>query len=356
MPDSRCVALLAVVVTLSTPAAAWAAAGSPPQAGGAQTSPGIDRAVTPDQVITLDGSTLQGTIHGMQGGRLTLTNEFSDSVRIDQDKIVAVLTLTPLDVVLYDGRRLRGTLATDGSGAVIITPMEGGSIETVRWADIDELWELPPHWDGGLLFGFSENSGNSQALSGSLRLDATRTGQHHRIKANATGSFNKAFGEAAVQKAGGSLAYDHYLRTRLYACVTGDLLHDIGQDLTIRSASHVGLGYDLIDRPASLLSVELGVGVLVNRYEVDVAANDTDLSARAELWTDIPFGHGITLSDSLVLFLHSAAHLDNTLDLEIELSSDWTLTLTSNLQVSSEPSILADEWDHQTVLAIGYSF
>ena len=111
--------------------------------------------------------------------------------------------------------------------------------------------------------------------------------------------------------------------------MTEELLHDHGQDLTIQSATHFGIGYDLVERPKSLLSFEAGAGVIVNRYSVDTENDDTNLSFRGAMDLKIPFGAGITLTDHLVFFLHDARHTNNTLAVTFDLGSDWKLKVNS---------------------------
>lgn len=351
--------LFVVIAMLVMPNAAWAMGASPaPQSSGTQSSgsQAVDRSATPDEVTTSDGSTLQGTITGMLSGKLSIKNKFASTIEVTQSKVATINTTSQLDIVMYDSRRLRGTLVTGADGSIVITPADGSAAITVAWRDIDELWQLPPNWSGSVTFGFSENSGNSEAIAGNIGLDGTRRGENNRFTGKAAYSINETFGDAAVRKASGQLSYSHYFRPRVYADLTEEILHDLGQDLTIQSATHIGIGYDLVERPKSLLTVEFGVGVIINRYDVDIDNDDTNFSGRGEVNLKIPFDHGISLTDDLVFFIHNSSHLTNTLVVSFKLTSDWKFKVTSNLQVSSDPSILADTWDHQTVMGITYSF
>ena len=351
--------LFFTVALLVTPNSGWAIEDSPAlQSGATQSSSSqvVDRSVTPDEVTTSDGSTVQGTVTGMLNGQLSLKSKFAHTIQIGQNKVTSILTTGELDVVMYDSRRLRGTLASNADGSIVITPTDGSAAEIVNWSEIGEIWQLPPSWDGGITFGFSENSGNSEAFGGTLGLDATRNGERDRISGKAHLSLLEAFEETAVQKMTGSLYYAHYLRARTYFHVTQDLQHDVGQDLRIQSGSHVGVGYIVVERPNSMLTVAFGVGVFVNRYEVDTVNDDTNFSGRGEVGVRIPFGDGIELLNDLIFFVHNSSHVNNTLAVKFTLAADWKLTFGSNLQVSSDPSILADRWDHQTMMGIAYSF
>jgi len=361
--------LFFALALLITPYAAWAIEGPPPpQSGGTPSSEpqssgtrsptpqAVDRSVTPDVVTTLDGSTLQGTVTGMQNDTLTLKNKFASAVEIDQDKVVTILTTGELDIVMYDKRRLRGALTTDADGAVVITPADGSASVTVAWKDIAEIWSMPPFWDGEIAFGFSENSGNSESLGGTVGVNAARNGEQNRFGARGQLSLLNAFGEDAVQKSSAWINYAHYLRARTFLHVTQDLVHDIGQDLRVQSGSHVGVGYILVERPNSMLSVAFGAGLFLNRFEVDTANDSTNFSGRGEVALKIPFGRGITLTDHLVFYVHNSSHVNNTLTLKFKLAADWKLHFGSNLQVNSDPSILADRWDHQTMMGLTYAF
>ena len=329
-----------------------------PQSGGAQSSSSqtVDRSVTPDEVTTLDGSTLQGTVTGMLNGKLTLKNKFASTIAIDQDKISVIDTTGELDIVMYDSRRLRGVLTTNADGSIVITPADGGAAETVSWSDVGEIWQLPPNWDGDITFGFSENSGNSESFGGTLDLDVTRNGERNRFTSTAHVSLLEASGDTAVQKGNGSLAYAHYLRARTYLHLTQDLLHDRGRDLEIQSGTHVGFGYVVVDRPKTMLTVAFGVGLSINRYDVDTENDDTNLSGRGEIDVKIPFGAGIELTNDFIFFVYDSSHVNNTLAVKFKVAADWKLNFGSSLQVSSDPSILADRWDHQTTMGLTYSF
>jgi putative salt-induced outer membrane protein YdiY len=344
-----------IAVAFSADAEAAPGRGQGQAAAGFQT-PAPDRSTTPHQVTTSDGSVIEGTIVTMQSGSLTMKTKFSQPVSVKQKSVVAIETTDAIEIVMYDSRIYRGTMSTGSDGSIVITPTDGGAQATVTWADIAELYALPPRWEGSLTFGFSENSGNTETLNTNFGLDGSRFGESNRFTGNASFSLVETFSSSDSRKASGSLQYDHYLRPRLYAHVTEELTHDLKQDLSLQSASHVGIGYDIVERPHSLLSVELGVGLLVNRYDVDSSADDTALSGRGAVHVTIPFNHGITLDDDFVFFIHSESHVTNTLVVSFKLTSAWALKVTSKLQVSSDPSTLADEWDHQTLMGVTYSF
>jgi putative salt-induced outer membrane protein YdiY len=344
--------VIVAAACLVAPDVAWAIVGGAQSA----TPQTVDRSATPDEVTTADGSVLQGTVLGMHDGKLALKNKFASTIQVSQSKVTTIHTTGELDVVMYDSRRLRGSLRSNSAGRVLITPADGSAPTTVEWKDIGEIWELPPNWDGSITFGLSENSGNSEAFGGTFGATAARNGERNRFSGRTHFSLLAASGETQVQKASGSLSYAHYLRARTFLHVAQDLLHDAGQDLQIQSASHVGVGYVILQRPASVLTASVGVGLLVNRYDVDTANDDTNLSGRGEVGMKVPLGDGVTLHNDMVLFVHDSTHMNNTLLLTFKLASDWKLEFGSNLQLSSDPSILADRWDHETRMGVTYSF
>jgi len=347
--------LIAVTFAIAFSATAEAAPGQGQAAAGFQT-PAPNRSTTPHQVTTSDGSVIEGTITTMQSGTLTMSTRFSQPVSVKQSSVVAIETSDAIEIVMSDSRIYRGTMSTGADGSIVITPADGSAPVTVTWANIAELWGLPPRWEGSLTFGLSENSGNTETLNANIGLEGKRTDESNRFSGTSSFTIIETFSSSDARQASGSLQYDHYLRPRLYAHVTEELTHDLKQDLSVQSASHVGIGYDVVERPHSLLSVELGVGLLVNRYDVDTSADDTALSGRGAVNFTIPFNHGITLTDDLVFFIHSESHVTNTAAVSFKLASAWALKVTGKLQVSSDPSTLADEWDHQTVMGVTYSF
>jgi hypothetical protein len=231
------------------------------------------RSAIADQVVLKNGDRVTGAIVKKDAKTLTIKTEFFGVVTAPWDQVASVTADKPVNVVLKDGRTVRGTIATaDGmvqvkaEGATVsVAPAD---ITALRDADEQKAYERLIHpgwlnlWTGSGTVGLAGTAGNARTLTFSTGVNASRitrtdktTIYFNAIKASSLVNGTNSETARAVR---GGLAYDHNVNPRLFMNVFNDYEYDRFQDLDLRFVIGGGAGFHAVKTASSSLDLLAG--------------------------------------------------------------------------------------------------
>lgn len=238
-----------------------------------------------DEVILKNGDRLSGAIVKADTKVLVMKSDFAGEVSIQWDAITSIQSSQPLYLVLKDGEKIAGTMATS-EGKFVIGTKNAGTVSTSKDSVIavrNEVEEAAvnaegdrlrnPHltdfWSGFLDTGLSLTRGNSETLNFALSGQAVRKTSRDTITAygssvyasNGTGGPTKT----TANSIGGGIRVDLNLTNRLYAYGLTDFYHDEFQQLDLRNILGGGMGFHVIRTKPTTFDV-YGGGVFNQSY------------------------------------------------------------------------------------------
>ena len=227
-----------------------------------------------DVVVLKNGDRVTGSIVKKDGKNLTIKTDQFGVVTVAWDQVDSVTAEKPVNVVLSDGKTVKGTLATTGGKVEVATQdaklsLAPAEVATIRDDAEQSAYErkLRPGWGqlwaGTGSLGFAGTSGNARTLTFTTGINAARvtntdktTLYFNTIKASALVSGKNSETAEAVR---GGIGYDHNLNPRLFVNVFNDYEYDKFQNLDLRFVLGGGLGYHAFKSERSRLDV-LGGG------------------------------------------------------------------------------------------------
>ncbi len=226
-----------------------------------------------DQIVLKNGDKVTGSIIKKDAKNLTIKSDLFGVISTAWDQVVSITAEKPVNVVLQNGKELRGTLTTvDGKvevnaeGArVSVAPAE---ITTLRNPEEQRAYErlLKPRWldlwAGTGVVGLAGTAGNARTLTFSTGVNAARITNTDKtslyfsaIKASALVNGKSAETARAVR---GGVSYDHNVGPRLFVNLFNDYEYDRFQNLDLRFVVGGGAGFHAVKTELSRLDLLAG--------------------------------------------------------------------------------------------------
>jgi len=251
-----------------------------------------------DTLTLANGDHLTGKIVKSDGKELTFETDYTGSTEMRsitvQWSAVRQLTSTaPIYVVTPQGATVGGTATTDGTD-LVITPSPGpaqriplANVTTIRSESEQTAYERSLHpglfesWQTNGSLGFGLARGNSRTTNLAIGFNATRTTLHDKLAAYLNSIYASSgtlvapgvtAGVTANDIRGGAL-YEHDLRGRAFAYVSGDFEYNELQFLNLRSIWGAGAGYHAIKRENTMLDLLAGANYTRETYSTGIRRN-----------------------------------------------------------------------------------
>ena len=234
-----------------------------------------------DQVVLTNGDRLSGTITKSDAKSLIIKSEFAGEVTIDWSAVKEIHSTEPLHVDLKSGQALVGPVTTSDDTIAVTT--KSGTVTTPKAAVVDirndkeqiayektQRPRLTEGWVGGANVGFALTHGNSQTKNLALAFTAERKGLKddlalytNSVYASSDAGSVSATTANAIQS---GAKYEHDLRKRVFAFVSGDFQTDALQGLNLRSVFGGGLGFHAIKNDETTLDLLGGLNYTHESY------------------------------------------------------------------------------------------
>ncbi len=220
-----------------------------------------------DVILLKNGDRVSGRILLMEDTVLTVDTDYADVIKIDWDDVEGLISEKPLWVAFHDEAMIPDSVGVrDGDRLILFRLDPGGPVQLDKIKTIN-LFELS--YRGNIGLGGSATSGNTstETINGSGTLTVNKG--WHRFILDGRANRGKADGEITAQNAALNTRWDYFLSKRAYIPFINFLEYDKFQDLSLRSTSIIGVGYDLLDRRANFLTVAVGPTAVYQNFRFE---------------------------------------------------------------------------------------
>lgn len=243
-----------------------------------------------DVIVTKNGSTINGKIQGIIGGKIKITTDFAGEIEVDQAQVETMTTDEPIFVSFKSGSSYLGTISGSGNRTLKIDTKDGElstSIDLLEesWqpgttspADIRhaaELAKLKRSWAYQAAFDLTGKSGNSNSTGMGMSFRATLKGPDDKLVFFSRANFEETNDSKSADDARGGIDYSNQLNTKWNWYVSSEFGRDVIKDTQLFVTTAVGFGYTFADTEKRFLNLRGGTGY---RFE-----NYSDFSGRDEL-------------------------------------------------------------------------
>lgn len=233
-----------------------------------------------DQITLTNGDRLTGTIVALENERLQMRSELAGTISVPWSAVATVATERPLAVTLADHQVILGALATrDGQilvrGEAGDVPVARESVRALRLPEAQASFEARRRagvlalWQGSADTGLSSTRGNSETLTLTLGLKASRPTETDKLSTYLNYLLGRDRSQGETQTTAntvrGGARYEYNLRQRLFTFGFTDLEFDELQQLDLRLVLGGGLGWRV--RQTRRTRLELFAGGSFNRED-----------------------------------------------------------------------------------------
>ncbi len=220
-----------------------------------------------DVVFLKNGDRVSGEILTMEDSVLQVDTDYADLVRIDWEDVAGLTSDKPLwlsfheDAVIPEGIGIR-----NGDRLILFRLEPGGPVQLDKIKTIN-LFELS--YRGNLGLGGSATSGNTSTETINASGTLTVNKGWHRFILDGRANRGKADGEITAQNANLNTRWDYFLSKRTYIPFINFLEYDKFQNLSLRSTTIIGAGYDILDHRRNFLTFAAGPTVVYQNFTME---------------------------------------------------------------------------------------
>jgi putative salt-induced outer membrane protein YdiY len=220
-----------------------------------------------DVILLNNGDRVSGDILTMEDTVLKVDTDYADVLYIDWDDVKGLTSEKPLWVAFHDGAIIPdGVGVRDGDRLILFRLDPGGPIQLDKIKTLN-LFEMS-YW-GNIGLGGSATSGNTSTETINASGTLTVNKGWHRFILDGRANRGKADGQVTAQNTALNTRWDYFLSKRAYIPFINLLEYDKFQDLSLRSTSIIGVGYDFLDRRANFLTVAVGPTVVYQNFRFE---------------------------------------------------------------------------------------
>ncbi len=304
-------------------------------------------AVSADTIVTKDGSTINGKILGIDGGKISVKTDFAGKISVDQKLVESIATDEEVYLSLEDGSTVHGPVSGQDGALTVAAPT--GTVSTTV-AAIDETWmpgEKSPtqiaaerQWTYEAAFDLTGKSGNKDSTGFGTNFRATLEGAEDTLVFFAKANFQEVDADKSADNARGGVDYSNnfgknynwYVRTEFGY----DAIKDIDQFFTVSA----GFGYVFTDTDTRKLDIRAGLGYLSENYGTitreDTGAASFDLGLNhKETFKWGTWVNRATYTPTVEDFANFRFIYDTSLELPLK-SEGWSVRTGVNFDYNSE--------------------
>ena len=328
---------------------------------------GNAKVVWGDEVKLVNGDHITGTIVRMEDESLILRTTYGGELRLDWNVIESLSSASPLTIELHDGSKLRGSVVSTDPEEVtmvdpteIVTPEESKNLlRKIPLTLISSINPLPAfRYDGNTSLGGNRTAGNSSTQAINASADWTfRFLKSHRAGIGGRYNYGESQSIVTARNARGTLNYDYFISEQIFLNFDELFEQDSFQDLTLRSSTTVGLGYQFFDSEEHTLALIGGTGFVHQDFKSRrTIRNPTGLwSIQWKYWL---------ITDGVEVFLDhqgfqdfgnasTGLRVNSSQGLRIKLNKYMFITFTYDIRFNSQPLFNTKKLDEALIFGIG---
>jgi hypothetical protein len=256
-----------------------------------------------DTVTLKDGSIIHGKNLHIANGVITITTSFAGDVAIKQDQVASFETDAPVFVKTKDKPAVLGKVERKDPDIVVsspsgtyITTINGVKSTWVAGAEDPEVVALRRRWIFEISTDIAGKSGNSTGFAEALGAVATLKTPTDALKFYASANHSVANGTISEDDYKGGIEYNAFFSPVFSWFVSTELMQDNVKDISLRSSTLAGIGYNAIRSKREDLQFR---GGLSYRYETYDTAPPTPNFSSAGL--NLALVHRLDIAPWLIL-------------------------------------------------------
>jgi putative salt-induced outer membrane protein YdiY len=300
-----------------------------------------------DQVVLKNGDRVTGSIIKKDDKNLTIKTDPFGMIAAPWDQVVSIIAEKPLNIALKDGRTLQGTF-TSTDGKVEVTTSQTkinialADLSTLRNADEQRAYERLLHpgwgelWTGNGTVGFAGTAGNSQTLTFTTGLNASRATKRDKtslyFSAIKASSLVNGVNSDSAEAVRGGIVYNHNVGPRLFLSAFNDYEYDRFQNLDLRFVIGGGFGYQAMKSDRSKLDVVAGSAYNHSSYSTPLTQESAEF-----YWGEaysLKLSSATTLTQNYRMFNNLKETGDYRISFDLGLSMKIAKWLTWNVSMS----------------------
>ena len=308
-----------------------------------------------DLVMLKNGDPVRGKILEMEDEKLKLDTDFAGVIYIDWDDIERIDSDQPLTLIFHSGADIPEGVGNRNGDRLIVTRIEAGG--PIPMSTVKAINPGTIYYRGNISLGGNQTNGNSETQA--INLSGNFTLRKDRSRLNLTAKHNRgeAKGQTTAQNASGGFRYDYYLSRQVYLVADQLFESDRFQNLTLRSTSTAGLGYDFFDQKSRSLSLAVGPTCV---YQDFSAASATVTPAVTWIinWYQEFRGGNIKLFHKHQGFqdvgTSMAFRLNADQGIRVKVWGDLSLNVEYDIRYNSQPAAGRKELDTTFIFGVSY--
>jgi putative salt-induced outer membrane protein YdiY len=315
-----------------------------------------------DEVTMANGDVITGEIVGLKDGKLTIKTPYNEALEVAWGSIAKIVSEAPVEVVLSDETRLKGTLQMSEDGVLQVVTETAGAVAVGDMASITDI--NPPvvpavTYEGNLEAGASYLTGNTDTTSANLSALFVARSKRQRFTLRGRWYYAENNKEVSAREAGGSAKYDFFMTEKLYLYANALFDYNPFKDLDLRSTFGGGLGYQFFEDVRKKLNIELGVSYIDENFRIA-----PDNSYAGGRWS---IGFDYKVIPDQVAFFHfqegyfsledfKDMNLRSEQGLRFTVLKDFYTTIQVNVAYDHLPSPGFKKTDTALIFGLGYNF
>jgi putative salt-induced outer membrane protein YdiY len=297
-----------------------------------------------DQVETLDGSVLTGTIKSISDSEITLVTSYAGELVLKRAQVKGFNTESPLFVRLKSGTTLAGQVSHNGNGELVIKGAD--ATMTTSTAAVAESWSpadndpqvvraekqrdaLKRKWSYKAGVDVAGKSGNSKEFTSRVNVAATLKSKEDTLKFY--GSLDKASqdGEDTSNEIILGSEYTSYFSEPYGWYVRGQVEKDDFEDLDLRTTVGSGLSYRAFNEDDHSLELRSGLGYRFESFTDGTNESSPTLDFGLEhywrfvTWADMT--NSLTYEPAIDDFADYLLTHDSGVNIPLGLSDYWNI-------------------------------
>lgn len=244
-----------------------------------------------DVVETKGGARITGKVTSIAGGAVVVETDYAGTISIKQSEVVSIKTDAPVAIRLVSGTRIDGTVS-GSEGRIQIANVDGTLNTTI--AKVAASWTaggkdpqvaaLEKHWAYEASADITGRSGNKSQLGTAAAFRATLAGPDDTLAFYTAYNRQVTDGEKSSDQFKGGVDYSRSFSGSNSWYVRDEGGFDRIKDVTFYNVAAAGFGYDVIKKPAQLLTLRAGLSFRNENYgnplteDVNAAGLDLGLS------------------------------------------------------------------------------
>jgi putative salt-induced outer membrane protein YdiY len=315
-----------------------------------------------DEVTMANGDVISGEIVGLEEGKLTVTTSYNEALEIAWESIRRIRSEAPVELVLSDGTRLKGTLEVTDAGVLQVVTESAGAVAVGEMALVTDI--NPPEvpavtYTGNVEAGASYLTGNTETTSANLSGLFVARSKRQRFTLRGRWYYAENDNEVSAREAGGSAKYDFFVMEKLYLYANALFDYNPFKDLDLRSTIGGGLGYQFFEDDRKKLGTELGISYVDENFRT--APDNAYAGGR---WS-ITFDYQI-IPDQVAFFHYQEGYfsledfedmnLRSEQGLRFTVLKDFYTSFQANVTYDNLPSPGFEKTDTALIFGLGYDF